>query len=202
MPEIDKAGPVASVCLQYALKYIITSVSEGLIIIDQHRAHVRILFEEYLRNIRNAEMVSQRLMFPETVTLDETQQIVMERMEPELKRLGFDIEYEEENVWKIMSQPVLLNNTAPQDVILRILDSVDGESVNYGKDNPEAEDSMYRRMALAMARSAAIRRGKKLSVAEMEHLTCELFALPDPNYTPNGNPVFTVLNESRIESLF
>lgn len=202
LPEIDKAGPVASVCLQYALKYIITSVSEGLIIIDQHRAHVRILFEEYLRNIRNAEMVSQRLMFPETVTLDETQQIVMERMEPELKRLGFDIEYEEENVWKIMSQPVLLNNTAPQDVILRILDSVDGESVNYGKDNPEAEDSMYRRMALAMARSAAIRRGKKLSVAEMEHLTCELFALPDPNYTPNGNPVFTVLNESRIESLF
>lgn len=202
LPEMDEEGTSLSICLQYASKYIITTVREGLIIIDQHRAHVKILFEEYLRTIRSSEIVSQKLMFPESVQLDERQQIVMERMGDKLKDLGFVIEYEEDNIWRVTSQPVLPKNTTAKDVILDIIDSMDDDSINYGKENPEPEIALQRKIALAMARSSAIRRGDKLSVAEMEQLTCDLFALPDPNYTPEGNLVYTLLDESKIESLF
>lgn len=199
--ETENKGNVAPICMQYALKYIITSSRDGLMIIDQHRAHVKILYEEYMRRVEKMEVVSQSVMFPESLTLDETQRAALLEIEPDLKRLGFSLEYESGDTWLIIALPALLKKGSPKDIILRILDSVTEDSANYGIDSRD-NVTVTQRAALMMARSAAIRRGEKLSPAEMEHLCAELFALPDPALTPNGNRIFCLLDQSRLDSLF
>lgn len=84
---------------------------------------------------------------------------------------------------------------------MRLIDSANENSENFGKEN-EVEKSIVARAALIMARSAAIRRNTKLSVTEMEHMIGELFRLPNPNLTPNGNKVMCRLDEARIDQLF
>lgn len=192
---------MGAVCLQYASKYIITGSREGLLVIDQHRAHVKILFEDYLTRLRKADIVSQSLMFPETLTLDHTQMTALGEVEEELRKMGFSIDYDSGNDWRIVSAPALIKQSDACDVVLRILDSVTVDSVNYGKDG-DIGTSLTERMALILARSSAIRRGQRLSQTEMESIVGALFALPDPSLTPNGNPVFIILDEDRLLKMF
>ena len=147
------------------------------------------------------EVVSESVMFPEALVLDESQRAALLEIEDDLRRLGFSLEYESGETWMITSLPTMLKNGNPKDIVLRILDSVTEDSANYGLD-ARGEVSIASRAALMMARSSAIRRGEKLSAVEMEHLCAELFALPDPALTPNGNRVFCLLDQSRLDSLF
>lgn len=192
---------VAPICMQYGEKYILTSSRNGLLIIDQHRAHVKILFEEYMRRVDKMEVVSQSVMFPESIELDEGQRAALLEIEDDLKRLGFSLEYESGETWLITALPAMLKKGSAKDVILRVLDSVTEDSANYGLDS-RSEISMTGKVALMMARSSAIRRGDKLSASEMEHLCAQLFALPDPALTPSGNRVFCLLDPSRLDALF
>ncbi|MDE6143857.1 MAG: hypothetical protein K2F94_07280, partial [Muribaculaceae bacterium] len=173
----------------------------GLIIIDQHRAHVKILYEQYIKKITEGEQVSQRIMFPETLSLDPEHQAALEEVDSELKRLGFDIESEKEGKWRIIAVPVMLKDSDCRDVILRILDSVGDGGENYGNEG-DISGNILSRVALVMARSMAIKRGKRLTCDEMEHLIGELFSLPDPAYTPNGNPVYCVFDSRRLDMMF
>lgn len=188
------------VCIQFASKYIITTSREGLLLIDQHRAHVKILYEEYLGRVGKAEVVSQSVMFPESITLDDSQQVALDGIMDELRRLGFNLEYVSDSTWNITAVPTLPPGSRAGDVIMRILDSIAVDAVNYGNE-ADVEASLVRKVALVMARSAAIRGGQRLSVTEMEGITSGLFALPDPSLTPNGNPVYTLLDESAIARL-
>ena len=192
--------PAPQVCIQFASKYIITTSREGLLLIDQHRAHVKILYEEYLGRVGRAEVVSQSVMFPESITLDDSQQVALDGIMDELRRLGFNLEYVSDSTWNITAVPTLPPGSRAGDVIMRILDSIAVDAVNYGNE-AVVEASLVRKVALVMARSAAIRGGQRLSVTEMEGIVSGLFALPDPSLTPNGNPVYTLLDESAIARL-
>lgn len=197
--DVQAADPIP-VCMQIASKYIVTSSGIDLMIIDQHRAHLKILYEEYLRMSVNAETVSQRVMFPDTITLDSSQQAALQEVESDLEGFGFMLEYESGNEWSICGIPTGSGKLDAKDVVLRILDSVTDDSANYGKD-AAASFSVRERMALIMARSAAVRRGDRLSVKEMESIVAQLFSLPDPSLTPNGNPVFHILTPDAISRL-
>ena len=197
----DLKNGMTPICMQYADKYIISPSENGLLIIDQHRAHVRVLYEEYIRKVENMNVVSQGIMFPETILLDESQRAALSEVEDELRKMGFALEYESGNSWNIAAVPSMLKNISPADIIHRILDSVTEESANYGKEKV-TENSIVERIALVMARSSAIRRGQHLSTIEMEHLLSSLFALPEPGLTPDGNPVFCILDEKKIDKMF
>lgn len=197
--DLQSADPIP-VCMQVAMKYIVTSSGQDLMIIDQHRAHLKILYEEYLRMSVNAETVSQRVMFPETLTLDASQQAALLEVEADLEGFGFMLEYESGNEWNICGIPTGSGKLNAKDVVLRILDSVSDDSANYGND-AAASFSVRERMALIMARSAAVRRGDRLSVKEMESIVTQLFSLPDPSFTPNGNSVFHILTPDAIGKL-
>lgn len=197
----EETAAESPICFQHALKYIITSSAQGLLVIDQHRAHVRILYERFLARARAHSGVGQRVMFPQTITLDPSQQLTFEGVEDELTRLGFQLARCAENDWKIEMVPSLLINADARDVILRILDSVSDDSVNYGNEGSPAE-SMLQRVALVMARSSAITRGTQLSAREMEHIVSQLFSLREMQFTPNGNPIVKIIDDETLESLF
>ena len=204
LPEIefeeDLRHTVAPLCMQYASKYIVSPSTNGLLIIDQYRAHVRILYEEYMRKADTMSIASQGVMFPETITLDESQRAVLSEIEDDLRKMGFSLEYESGDSWSVTSVPATLRNVTPADLIFRILDSVSEQSPNFGKESIRV-NNVIERIALVMARSSAIRRGQKLSCLEMEHILGELFALPDPGMTPDGNPIFCRLDEDKIDRM-
>lgn len=199
---VDEASilPKDKDCFQFAEKYIVTSTRSGIMIIDQHRAHLKILYEECLRDVRRMEVTSQRVLFPETIELDMDQQNALAKINPELASIGFDLEYEEGTKWSITAVPTMISSGDARDVVLRILDSVKEESPEYGVDGNPIGDIMER-MALVMARSAAITRGNKLSYAEMENILGKLLSLPDPSLTPSGKRIFTILDEDKLRGL-
>lgn len=194
------ASGMGAICIQFNQKYIITTQGESLLVIDQHRAHVKILYEEYLQRTGHQDVVSQPLMFPEKVTLDESQQMALAGVLGNMESLGFSLEYLSDSDWQINAVPSMVKAHEAKDVLLRVLDSVTEDSVNYGNEyQPGA--TLRQKVALVMARSGAIRRGVKLSNREMEDIIARLFALPDPSLTPNGNRVYTLISESGIASL-
>lgn len=197
LPSPDLAPQV---CIQVGAKYIVTSVKEGLVVIDQHRAHVKVLYEDFLARSRRAEVVTQSVMFPESISLDNSQQAALGGIMDDLRHAGFSLEYEHDNLWRITSVPPLPHGANARDVVMRILDSVVEDSANYGREGNVIEN-LAERVALIMARSAAIRRGQRLSVAEMESLVSLLFALPDPSVTPDGTRIFALLDDNGLASL-
>lgn len=199
LPGMEEEHEPGNMCLQYALKYIIASSRRGIMVIDQHRAHLKVLYEEYLNLSGNEKKVAQHLLFPEQISLDSTQQAALEDVGVELLRLGFQLEYSDDDIWNITAVPSDLEGEA-KDIIMRILDSVSEDAANYGADQMPAE-SMRQRVALAMARSRAITGGERLTEAEMEHLISQLFALPDPTFTPSGRRIYTLLDEATIARL-
>lgn len=196
----DTVDAPAPICLQYALKYIVTATREGIVIIDQHRAHVKVLYENCLREMARQEGISQRVMFPETISLDAAHQAALTAVTDDLSRLGFELEYDEDDLWRIVAVPGMLRGAEPKDVVMRILDSVCDFSGNYGTDGDPA-DAMLSRAALLMARAAAITGGRRLTADEMEHLVGELFALPDPSLTPDGHRIYTLLTAEAVATL-
>ncbi|MBO4964980.1 MAG: DNA mismatch repair endonuclease MutL [Muribaculaceae bacterium] len=199
LPEMPEERP--SLCIQFALKYIVSTSREGLLIIDQHRAHVKILYEQFIASSSNKSHPTQRVIFPDVIHLDPAQQLAMEGVEDELKRLGFTLKDEGDLNWSIEGVPPELSKSNPTDIIMRIIESVSDDNMNYGNEqNPEA--ALRGRIALIMARCGAICRGDRLTDTEMEHIITQLFSLPDPAYTPYGKPVYKIIPESRLQSLF
>lgn len=200
-PELDFKQNLGAICLQHEDSYIITSKREGLVIIDQRRAHIKILFEKYLESIGNENHISQRVMFPESVVIDPSLQDILQELTPELIHLGFNLEYEEGNKWFITSVPASLKNVNVSDMILKILENLNEENHDYGKDK-EMKTAMLEKMALVMARSTAIERHRRLSEDEMEHIVVSLFSLSDPSFTPDGKKIFHLLNDLNLENMF
>ncbi len=193
--EGEKPHDPAPMCVQFGLKYIITPSRNGLLIIDQHRAHLKVLFEEYLGKMGKMEIVARSVMFPETVKLDSGQQEALQEVGDDLKKMGLTLEHVSDEEWRIVTVPQALRDSEVKDVVYRVLDSVTEDSANYGKDAAGKPVSLTERVALVMARAAAITKGKKLTPEEMEHLISRLFSLPDPSLTPGGNKIFALLSE-------
>ncbi|MCM1004697.1 MAG: DNA mismatch repair endonuclease MutL [Prevotella sp.] len=195
---------LAPLCIQCAAKYIVTPDSDGLLVIDQHRAHVKILYERYMRETAdNGEApASQRVAFPETLRLDPAQSAILDGLADEVSALGFTLEKSADNEYEICGIPASLKPGSARDAVLKIIDSVSDEGSNYGKDATTTPLDLRARIALVTARAAAIKRGQTLSAAEMEHIVGQLLSLPDPAHTPAGNPVFVRLPLTRLDALF
>ncbi len=202
LPDMEEtAASSAPLCVQHALRYIVTSMRSGLVVIDQHRAHVKVLYEGYLERMRGAGYPAQGVMFPETVRLDEPQRLALSEAESQLDKLGFRLEYLEEDQWQIVSVPSVLRNVSAGEVVGRILDSVSDRSIAPASAG-EVAKTLMQRVALGMARSMAVKRGRRLSADEMEHLVADLFALPDPSFTPGGKRIFHVLDDATMQAFF
>ena len=151
LPATDTpAGIRGKECFQYAEKYIVTPGGGGIMVIDQHRAHLKILYEKCLRDIARMEVTSQRILFPEFIELDMEQQNALAKVSAELTQIGFALEYESDSRWSIAAVPSMISRGDAREVVLRILDSVREESPDYGVDSNPIDD-MMQRMALVLS---------------------------------------------------
>lgn len=193
--DLDSSGPASPRAFQIMNRYIVAPAPEGILVIDQHRAHVRILYEKYSAMVEQGQMSSQRLIFPEAVTLDPSENAVMLSIEPTLSSMGFDLGNLGDNSWAVNSVPSIQGNASASVVLREII-----AAVNEGEDNDEM--SRWQRIALSMARSAAIKRGTPLSASEMDVIVADLFRLPTPNFTPDGHTVFRLISVNDLNTMF
>jgi len=181
--------------IQVRNKYILSPTSSGVMVIDQYRAHVKVLFEQFRTVMSSDNVPSQRIMFPETIVMTPPQNALLHSIADRLQEFGFEISFLGDDTWSITSQPSVLEGVDPQETLMRIIE--DAES-----DKPEDDVKSWQDfVALSMARSAAIKGGKKLSPAEREHLLSELLRLPSPNYTPDGHRIISIIPFDDLVSL-
>ncbi len=179
---------------QYKGKYIMTAVKSGLMIIDQHRAHVRILFEQYLRQLSERTFHSQKVLFPEVVQFPMSEKVIFEKILPEMNQMGFELEDLGGGSYAVNSVPAGLEGINPVKLVQDMVASAVDKGVS-------ALDEINRELALSLARHAAIPQGQVLSNEEMEALVNGLFACENVNYTPDGKSVLCILRQQEIEHL-
>jgi DNA mismatch repair protein MutL len=189
------SGESAAKCVQVHNRYIATPSQDGLMLIDQHRAHIRILFDKYLTMINDGKLSTQQIIFPETVILSPSANAMLTSLSETLSKIGFDISYLGDSTWAINGLPSVLAAGNPQEVINAIVE----EASETGEVSAEI---LYTKIAIAMARSEAIKSGKQLSSPEMESLIADLFHSLTPNYTPDGLTVLSVIPFDDLARLF
>lgn len=191
-PLLPESEPTeAPGLLQLRNKYLIVPSRNGLMIIDRHRAHVKVLYEKYAASTANAVMESQQSLFPETLTLSASQSITLDSMLDDVKKLGFDLSFLGDNVWSINALPAVAAKLNPGDTLMKMIDDVAQGTATPGS-------TLHHRVLLSMAHAAAVQPGQILSEAEAESLLSDFFSLPDPAYTPDGLPTFFTLDSAEI----
>lgn len=180
---------------QYKGCYILTSVKSGLMIIDQQRAHIRILYDQYMAQIEARKSVSQRMLFPDMVHFSPAEIPVLESITGDLASLGFELSDLGGGTYSINGIPTGIEGLNPESLITNMVQT----AIEKGCKVKEEVQSM---LALSLARAAAIVPGQVLTNEEMNNLVDGLFAASTPNYTPDGKVVLTLLKEEDIEKLF
>ncbi|MBQ8656132.1 MAG: DNA mismatch repair endonuclease MutL [Prevotella sp.] len=179
---------------QYKGKYIMTTVKSGLMIIDQHRADERILYERYMEQLRSHTASTQRVLFPEVVQFAPSDAVLLSKLLPELTAVGFDLSDLGQFSYAVNGVPAGIEGLSPVQLLRDI--------VSDARETPvDAADELSRSLAQSMARHAAIPYGQILSNDEMESVVNELFACSNVNYTADGKPIIAILPQRDIERL-
>ncbi len=186
---------VEAVSFQLKNKYILTSVKSGLMVIDQKRAHERILFERFRYQLENRKGISQKSLFPEPLTLEAGQAVLLDEINPTLTDLGFEIQKTGNCNYEIHACPADAKMQHVCEMIEKILEL-------YQESESELKIENHDKIALAMAKTSSIGPEKKLSIDEMQELVDSLFACKLPNYTPDGKSVLSIISIDNIDALF
>lgn len=181
--------------LQFKGRFILTSVKSGLMLIDQHRAHVKVLYERYRSQLLEKKGVSQGVLFPEVLQLPASEAAMLESIMDDLLAVGFDLSSLGGGSYAVNGIPSGIEGLNPMDLIRSMLHT----AMEKGND---VKDEIQHLLALTLAYSAAIVYGQALTKEEMTSLVDHLFACSSPNYTPDGKVIIATIKEDEIEKLF
>ena len=171
-----------------------TAVKSGLMIIDQHRAHVRILYDRYLERLANKQGNPQKVLFPETFHLSASEQVALRQIWDELSYVGFDL--------SDLGGGNYVVNAVPSDVFganfVALIHDLLNETIDGGMS---VSSNMRKNVALELALYSAIPEGQVLNNDEMENIVNDLFACSNTNFSPNGKAILCILKQQEIERL-
>jgi len=179
----------------YKGKYLVSSLKSGLAIINQRRAHIRILYDRYLQQINQKQGVSQGMLFPEIISFSPREAAVLPYLLEDLSFIGFDLSDLGNNAYSINGIPSGLENTN----IIEILQEMTDKVLETGC---EVKEEISESLALTLAKKAAIPYGKFLQEEEAENLIANLFASAGPNYTPDGKCIISIISEEELGKRF
>jgi DNA mismatch repair protein MutL len=180
--------------VQFKNKYILTPVKSGLMIIDQKRAHERILYERLMQVLENNEVASQQQLFPETFELNASDSTLLTNILPDLRALGFDIREFGKNSFIINGTPGVLNTSSPLDIIESLLEEYKNSPVSLQEKARET-------VAISLAQASAIPYGQALKPNEINELIDNLFACTTPNFSPKGKKILSIMPLEDFEKL-
>jgi len=175
-------------------KYILAPISSGLVIIDQHVAHERILFEEALAAFEQNLMPSQTLLFPEIMQFAPDEFSVLLEILPYLEKIGFRIKQSAKDSVTVESIPSEMTWGREKEVIRDIIDNFESSQKKYS--------SLQETIAASFACHAAIKAGDVLAIEEMRELIDRLFATKHPYYCPHGRPIIVQLSLEELDRRF
>ena len=178
---------------QYKGQYILTAVQSGLMMVDQRRAHIRILYERYLQQMQEHTAATQGLLFPELLELSPSDAALLTGMLDDVRALGFDITPLGGSAFSIVGTPS--GQTDPVAVVQQMVESVKIQDGGHA-------DALHHQLALVLARHNAIEVGEVLTPMQMETLIGDLFQCENPNLSPSGKTILTILQQDAIDKMF
>jgi DNA mismatch repair protein MutL len=180
--------------MQIGLKYIVSPVKSGLMIINQQYAHERILFEKYLTQYQNGKKASQQLLFPIQLHFNLSDSEIIKQLLSDLKEIGFELE-------QFSLQNFVANGTPPEITESQIHPILEQILENY-KSSKEFDQDRKVHFAKSMARQLAIKAGQRLKTEEMTQLIDELFACQVPDKSPGGQAILRILDSAELDDKF
>lgn len=175
----------STVHYQYKGQYIMTAVKSGLLVIDQHRAHVRVLYERFMKQLEKRNAPSQKVLFPEIIAFSAEEEATLQGINDDLLALGFEVTSLGGGSYAINGTPAGMEGINTVKLLQDIISSV-------GATAKEAVNSI---IAERLANSAAISYGEILEAKEMEQLVADLFLCSNFNYTPSGKNIMTIIDD-------
>lgn len=180
---------------QYKNKFILTSVKSGLMMIDQRRAHVRILFDQFLQNIKLKKGISQRTLFPEIVEFSSSEAAMVPYLLDDIEAVGFDLSNLGNNSYAINGVPSEIDKINSVELIHNMV----SKSIETGSD---VKEEIQEALALSLAYAAAIPYGHRLTNDETSDIVNRLLASPSHKYTPDGKLIISILDDIEIDKRF
>lgn len=181
--------------MQFKGRYILTPVKSGLMLIDQHRAHVRVLFDRYMQQIAARQGVSQGVLFPDIVQLPPSEATVLEDIKDDLSYVGFELTPLGGDSYAINGVPAGAEGLDPVELVRTMVS-------NAAERGGSVRADVQNAIALTLANSAAIVYGQALMPEEMSDLIDKLFCCQTPNYTPDGLTIISTISEADIQKMF
>ena len=193
-PKTLEGGSFKKV-LQLKQKYILSPVKSGLMLIDQRRAHERILYEQFMEVLKSESAASQQQLFPKTIELNAGDAELLKNITGDLLSLGFDIREFGKNTFVINGIPGMLAVSSPEVILEKLLEE-------YKNSPVDAKSKAREQVASSLAKASALNYGTELTQEEIIHLIDKLFACAKPNYTPDGKKVLSIFALEEIEKFF
>jgi DNA mismatch repair protein MutL len=196
-PTDQPSPPEASAPRTFQLhgRYIISQVKSGMMLVDQQAAHERIMYERYLQHLGQQQAV-QRLLFPQRLKLSPADFALLLEIEPELQALGFAFEADRP------AHAIVLTGVPADQPLATDVAVLEGLLEQFKDNSAQLQLNNRENVAAAMAKRMAIGWGTPLAGAEMQALIDQLFACPNPNYTPDGRKIIALVNLDTLEGLF
>jgi DNA mismatch repair protein MutL len=190
-----KTEEEATFIIQLHNKYILSQVKTGLMIIDQHVAHERVLYEKALRRFEANLPFSQQLLFPKTMELDPGTFEIVKEINPFLIKLGFEIKFFSKNTIVIEGVPDDVKSGSEEKILIEIVDEY---TINQREKKLEERDNI----AKSYSCKTAIKAGDKLNDKEMRLLIDQLFATSMPYVCPHGRPIVVKISLEEFDRRF
>ncbi len=179
---------------QFRKKYIISSFDDGLLVIDQHRAHKRILYEYFVDLLKNNKGASQQILFPESIELHPADFQLMKELEADFIKIGFDISEFGKNTFVVNGLPADIADVSPKVLLEGLLEEF--------KQQKTQKIDQRDQLAKSMANQTCIKSGQTLSREEMQTLVSELFLCEKPTVDPNGNATLWNIDAYELSEKF
>ncbi|TBW28606.1 DNA mismatch repair endonuclease MutL [Gramella sp. KN1008] len=176
-------------------KYIVSTLKSGILVIDQHRAHTRVLYEELLKNITVSAAVSQQLLFPLRLQFNNHEVEMLKELKESLEQTGFIFSQIDKDEVEITGIPTLIPESEVQILLEQLL-------ADFEKDVPHDGFSQTDLLAKSLAKSMAVRSGTLLNSTEQQHIVNRLFACKEPALNPFNKTVFITLSVDELDKKF
>ena len=182
-----------SLYIQLQQSYIVTTVKSGILVVDQHLAHERILYEKFLKEMETEVIASQQELFPHHISLNINDASILKELKPELEKIGFRIESMNNTTFVINGTPVDCKGSDAVPIIEKILE-------DYKTNNSGNQSDRKLNLARSLASQMAVKAGQTLTAVEMQDIIDRLFGCAVAEVAPNGKKIFTIINADDIKT--